>query len=163
MVCCVADGLRNCSWSGGCTSGARAYSAIPAFRNACRDRSPGLYRGESRTERPVMKLRPVIPFVAVLGLPACNNLPGRPGPDPEVIRPEEVLDFAKLYAENCSGCHGADGKGNAAIALRDPVYLAIADDSAIRNVASRGVRGTPMPPFAQSMGGILTDKQIDVL
>ena len=110
-----------------------------------------------------MKLRPVIPFVAVLGLTACNNLPGRPGPDPEVIRPEEVLDFAKLYAENCSGCHGADGKGNAAIALRDPVYLAIADDSAIRNVASRGVRGTPMPPFAQSMGGILTDKQIDVL
>jgi len=110
-----------------------------------------------------MKLRPVLPLVAVLGLTACNNLPGRPGPHPEVIRPEEVLDFATLYTENCSGCHGVDGRGNAAIALRDPVYLAIADDSTIRNVASRGVRGTPMPPFAQSMGGILTDKQIDVL
>src|SRR5215831_106222 len=110
-----------------------------------------------------MKLRPVIPLVAALGLTACNNLPGRPGPHPEVMRPEEVLDFATLYTENCSGCHGVDGKGNAAIALRDPVYLAIADDSAIRNVVSRGVRGTPMPPFALSSGGVLTEQQIDAL
>jgi mono/diheme cytochrome c family protein len=80
-----------------------------------------------------------------------------------VPRPEEVLDFATLYKQNCSGCHGDDGKGGAAIALRDAVYLAIADDSTIRTVASRGVRGTAMPPFAQSMGGELTDKQIDVI
>jgi mono/diheme cytochrome c family protein len=110
-----------------------------------------------------MMLRPVIPLVAVLGLTSCNNLPGRPGPHPEVIRPEEVLDFATLYTENCSGCHGTDGKGNAAIALKDPTYLAIADDSTIRNVTSRGVRATPMPPFAKSMGGVLTDQQIDVI
>jgi mono/diheme cytochrome c family protein len=110
-----------------------------------------------------MMLRLVILVIAVLGLMACNNLPGRPGPHPEVIRPEDVLDFATLYTENCSGCHGAEGKGNAAIALRDPVYLAIADDATIRSVTTRGVRGTPMPPFAQGMGGVLKDKQIDVL
>ena len=45
----------------------------------------------------------------------------------------------------------------------DPVFLAIADDSAIRNATSNGVRGTPMPAFAQSAGGMLTDKQIDSL
>ena len=110
-----------------------------------------------------MTFRPVIPLIAVLSFSACNDLPGRPGPHPEVVRPEEVLDFATLYRDNCSGCHGADGKGSAAIALRNPVYLAIADDSTIRNVTSRGVRGTQMPSFAQSMGGALTDKQIDVL
>jgi cytochrome c oxidase cbb3-type subunit 3 len=102
-------------------------------------------------------------LIAVLALAACNNMPGRPGPRPEVIRPEEVLDFDALYKENCSGCHGADGKGSASIALRDPVYLAIADEATIRTVAGGGVRGTQMPPFAQSKGGTLTDKQIDVL
>jgi len=108
-----------------------------------------------------MRLRTVIPLAAVLGLTGCN------GPlsqlDPEVVRPEAVLDFGTLYKDNCSGCHGADGRGGAANALRSPVYLAIADDFTIRNVTSRGVRGTQMPPFAQSMGGMLTDKQIDAI
>jgi mono/diheme cytochrome c family protein len=101
--------------------------------------------------------------IAVLGLTACNDLPGKPGPHPEVMRPDEVLDFATLYKENCSGCHGENGKGGASIALNNPTYLAIADDSIIRNVASHGVNGTQMPPFSQSSGGVLTDKQIDVL
>jgi mono/diheme cytochrome c family protein len=56
-----------------------------------------------------------------------------------------------------------DGKGGAAIALANPVYLAIADDSVIRRTATKGVPGTPMPAFAQSAGGMLTDKQIDVI
>jgi mono/diheme cytochrome c family protein len=110
-----------------------------------------------------MRLRLIILGVAALCLTACNDLPGRPGPHPEVVNPDEILDFRTLYNENCSGCHGSDGKGNASIALADPVYLAIADDATIRAVVSRGVSGTQMPPFAQSMGGTLTDKQIDVL
>jgi mono/diheme cytochrome c family protein len=73
------------------------------------------------------------------------------------------LEFGTLYAENCAGCHGADGRGGAAIALANPVYLAIADDSAMRKVITNGVRGTSMPAFAESAGGMLTDKQIDVI
>jgi mono/diheme cytochrome c family protein len=73
------------------------------------------------------------------------------------------LEFSTLYAENCAGCHGAEGRGSAAIALSDPVYLAIADDAVIRKVIANGVRGTTMPAFAQSAGGMLTDKQIDVI
>jgi cytochrome c oxidase cbb3-type subunit III len=73
------------------------------------------------------------------------------------------MAFDVLYAENCSGCHGTDGRGGAAIALANPVYLAIADDAAIRNVISNGVKGTAMPPFAESAGGMLTDAQIDVI
>ena len=45
----------------------------------------------------------------------------------------------------------------------DPVFLAIADDAVIRRIASNGVPGTPMPAFAQSAGGMLTDKQIDAI
>jgi cytochrome c oxidase cbb3-type subunit 3/ubiquinol-cytochrome c reductase cytochrome c subunit len=68
-----------------------------------------------------------------------------------------------LYGENCAGCHGAEGRGGAAIALANPVYLAIADDAAIRKVIANGVPGTSMPAFAESAGGMLTDKQIDVI
>ena len=93
----------------------------------------------------------------------CESSPGRPGKDSETLAPDEVLDFKILYAENCAGCHGADGRGGAAIALGDPVYLAIADEESMRKVTANGVRGTSMPAFARSAGGLLTDKQIDVI
>src|SRR5262249_7815006 len=60
-------------------------------------------------------------------------------------------------------CHGAQGRGGAAIALANPVYLAIADDAAIRKVIANGVSGTSMPAFAQSAGGMLTEAQVDLL
>jgi mono/diheme cytochrome c family protein len=79
------------------------------------------------------------------------------------LAPNEVLDFGRLFSENCAACHGPEGKGGAAIALASPVYLAIADDVAIRNVIARGVPGTAMPAFDQGSGGMLTDAQVDVL
>jgi mono/diheme cytochrome c family protein len=73
------------------------------------------------------------------------------------------MDFNILYGHNCAGCHGPGGKGGAAISLGDPVFLAIADDAAIRRTAAMGVPGTPMPAFAQTAGGMLTDQQIDAI
>jgi cytochrome c oxidase cbb3-type subunit III len=93
----------------------------------------------------------------------CGTPHGQPSKDSEVLAPKEVFEFGVLYAENCAGCHGSEGRGGAAIALADPVYLAIADDAAIRKVIANGVRGTSMPAFAESAGGLLTDAQIDVL
>jgi mono/diheme cytochrome c family protein len=107
-----------------------------------------------------MNIRFAFAIAAVLIFSGCDRLPGRPSVREEVARPEQVLDFNTLYKENCAGCHGAGGKGGASIALRDPVYLAVANDATIRNVASAGVPGTQMPPFAQSKGGMLTDEQI---
>jgi cytochrome c oxidase cbb3-type subunit 3 len=96
-------------------------------------------------------------------LAGCSTSPGKPAAGSETIAPNDVLDFGTLYAQNCAGCHGAEGRGGAAIALGDPVYLAIVDDAAIRKVVATGVRGTSMAAFAQSAGGMLTDKQIDVI
>jgi mono/diheme cytochrome c family protein len=73
------------------------------------------------------------------------------------------MDFARLYSENCAGCHGENGHGGAAISLADPVYLAIADDESMRKAIDKGVRGTAMPAFSESAGGLLTEKQIDVI
>jgi cytochrome c oxidase cbb3-type subunit 3 len=93
----------------------------------------------------------------------CADAPGKPLADSTPIVPSEIVNFNVLYSENCAGCHGADGRGGAAIALGDPVYLAIADDSILRRAATNGIPGTSMPAFAQSAGGMLTEKQIDLI
>jgi cytochrome c oxidase cbb3-type subunit 3 len=94
---------------------------------------------------------------------ACSTLNREPRTDPEPVAPSQVLEFETLYAQNCAGCHGAQGAGGASIALANPVYLAIVDENAVRNVVANGVRGTSMPAFAQRAGGMLTEQQIDVI
>ena len=101
--------------------------------------------------------------VSMIVLSGCSSPPGQPRKSSEILAPNEVTDFRTLYAENCAGCHGSEGRGGAAIALADPVYLAIADDASIRKVVANGAKGTSMPAFAQSAGGMLTNKQIDLL
>lgn len=96
-------------------------------------------------------------------LSACSSLPGRPSKVAEIPAPSEVTDFSTLYAENCAACHGVEGRGGAAIALADPVYLAVVDETTMRKIIADGVPGTSMPPFAQSAGGSLTDRQIDLI
>jgi mono/diheme cytochrome c family protein len=96
-------------------------------------------------------------------LTGCDSLPGRPKPADLPLRPSAITDFSQLYTENCSGCHGVDGKNGAAIAMDNPTYLAIVDDASMRRVVAGGVPGTTMPPFAQSAGGSLADRQIDIL
>jgi mono/diheme cytochrome c family protein len=93
----------------------------------------------------------------------CASPHGQLKKGSETVAPNEVLEFGTLYAENCAGCHGVEGRGSIAIALSDPAYLAVADDTVMRKVISNGVRGTAMPAFAESAGGMLTDKQIDAL
>jgi mono/diheme cytochrome c family protein len=100
---------------------------------------------------------------SLLLLAGCGGAPGRPAKDAEALAPNEVVEFRALYAANCAGCHGPQGRGGAAIALADPVYLAIADDASVRRVVGEGVPGTAMPAFAQSAGGMLTEAQIDAI
>ena len=102
-------------------------------------------------------------LIAMMAAWACNGAPGRPAADSVVIPPNKVVDFDVLYARNCAGCHGANGAGGLASSLADPLYLAIADDSTIRRVASEGIPGTAMPAFAQTAGGLLTAEQVDVI
>jgi cytochrome c oxidase cbb3-type subunit III len=113
--------------------------------------------------RAVLVALGAVALVGFLACDACINSGGIPRPDSEVVPPSDVLDFTFLYGHNCAGCHGMYGKGGAAVALANPVFLAIADDDVIRRTAANGVPGTSMPAFAQSAGGMLTDHQIDAL
>jgi cytochrome c oxidase cbb3-type subunit 3/ubiquinol-cytochrome c reductase cytochrome c subunit len=102
---------------------------------------------------------------ATLAAAGCNSAPGKPGlgPDSKATRPEQVLDFPTLYAQNCASCHGVNGRNGAAISLANPVYLATAGVTNLQRVTAVGVPSTAMPPFARSSGGMLTDRQIAVL
>jgi len=88
--------------------------------------------------------------------------PGKPKRE-EAENREAILDFQTLYKDNCSGCHGLDGKNGPARILNDGVYLAVLPHDELRQILVYGRPGTNMPAFARSEGGPLTDKQIDAL
>lgn len=103
-------------------------------------------------------------FLAVLlAANGCARLPGKPAPGPEVPRPDSILDPAALYGSNCAGCHGADGNHGPAMALSDPVYLTMVDNSTLRSTIAKGRPGTAMSAFSEKEGGMLTDEQIDAI
>ncbi len=110
-----------------------------------------------------MKRTPLLLAFALAAVLGCDSLPGRPDPAERYQRPSEVEDFDRLYAANCSGCHGAEGRNGPATNLGDPLFAALADPAEIRRVIAGGVTGTPMPVFARRHGGTLSEKQIDIL
>lgn len=99
----------------------------------------------------------VLLSLAALAAGCARTGPSRPVPA------DRVLDFATLYGQNCSGCHGADGQFGPAPPLNDPVFLAIVPDAVLLQVVAEGRPGTPMPAFARKSGGTLTDEQVRVL
>jgi len=100
-----------------------------------------------------------------LAASGCNGAPGKPKPGEgsEELRPEQIHDFATLYKQNCSGCHGENGQNAASISLNNPVYLAVSGEANITRIVTAGIPGTLMPGFAKSAGGMLTDEQIAIL
>ena len=87
--------------------------------------------------------------------------PGKPKEDSEL--PENVMDFQTLYTDNCSGCHGLDGKNGPGRPLNNPLYLALVPKDILQQVIENGRPGTAMPPWARSQGGPLYPKQVNVL
>src|SRR4051812_36862415 len=107
-------------------------------------------------------------LVAMAALAGGCNLPGAPNKADRPIPANQVMDFNVLYAARCSGCHGADGKIGPAPPLNDPIFLAIVPDAELLRVVREGrnvspAQKTPMPAFAQNLGGPLTDAQVKVL
>ncbi len=107
-------------------------------------------------------MRALAVCACALTLAGCR-LPGKPGPGPEVPRPEAVRSFDTLYAQNCAGCHGKTGEHGSAMDLANPEYEALVDVDTLRDVIGNGEKGTLMPGFNVKKGGLLTDEQIEAL
>ena len=109
-----------------------------------------------------LAFRPRMLIAAVLialGLSGC----GKPSAADRYVRPETVLDFATLFGQHCSACHGMDGQLGPAPPLNDPMFLDLISKRQLVAVIAQGSQRTPMPAFAISHGGKLTDEQINSL
>src|SRR2546430_12284998 len=119
--------------------------------------------GDARERRGAMRTKRCV-AAACLGLvvfslaTGCDRLPGKPKAAARWMAPEQVTDFTQLYAQNCAGCHGVDGRLGAARPLHDPLYLALVGTDMLHPVIADGVPGTAMPAFAEPAGGNLTDR-----
>jgi cytochrome c oxidase cbb3-type subunit 3/ubiquinol-cytochrome c reductase cytochrome c subunit len=72
-------------------------------------------------------------------------------------------EFAALFARNCAGCHGRDGRNGAAPSLNDAALQATMTGPALRQIVTNGLPGTLMPAFGQKAGGHLNDGEIQAL
>lgn len=112
------------------------------------------------TARAILSL---IPFTLLLGTFGCERKIGPPNDQEELLRPENVTSFDRLYKQNCSACHGENGTEGPALDLANPEYQALVDDMALKRWITSGMPGTQMPAFGESAGGFLTPQQVDVL
>ncbi|RMF23837.1 MAG: cytochrome c [Deltaproteobacteria bacterium] len=73
-----------------------------------------------------------------------------------------VEEGRKNYATYCAACHGPNGRGSRdgqgyfAPALNNPEFLAAASDGFLLATIARGREGTPMRPFGEGAGGIVS-------
>jgi mono/diheme cytochrome c family protein len=92
----------------------------------------------------------------------ANNAASADPPDQAVMK-----SGAQIYADECSGCHAADGKGAAGLfpALNDSAVVQQADPTTLLHVVLRGALsvGTKQAPTAPAMpefGWILNDEEV---
>jgi len=77
----------------------------------------------------------------------------------------------KLFADNCSGCHGDFGEGGAnpsrpgdiIAPISTAEYLSTRDDSTLKAIISQGQPNFGMSPFGSSNGGPLSADEIDAI
>src|ERR1700722_2774844 len=99
----------------------------------------------------------------VMSSVGCHRRIGPPNDQDELMRPENVVSFERLYTQNCSACHGENGSGGPALDLANPNYQALVDDASLKRWITSGMPGTQMPAFGEAAGGFLTPQQVDVL
>lgn len=105
----------------------------------------------------------LISVALVMSTVGCYRRIGPPNDQEELMRPENVLSFDRLYRQNCSACHGENGSGGPALDLANPTYQALVDDESLRHWITSGMPGTQMPAFGESAGGFLTPQQVNAL
>jgi hypothetical protein len=97
----------------------------------------------------------LVAFMILVLTAACDRLPGKPKLEERWKPGTEVTDFSQLYAQNCSGCHGADGRLGAARPLNDPLYLALASGSRCAQRSRAACRARARPPLLNNPAAAL--------
>src|SRR6266576_2644493 len=101
---------------------------------------------------------PLLVTLVILILTAgCDRLPGKPNREERWRPATEVTDFSQLYAQNCSGCHGAEGR------LGEKQIDALVEGMRSRWGKGEDFKNVAMPPYniedAISKGGAPGDQR----
>ncbi len=75
----------------------------------------------------------------------------------------DAKEGARLFADTCASCHGANGEGKEGPQLHNRNLLANATDRYLVETIRRGRRGTSMPSFVQSSTThrLLSDREVE--
>ena len=90
-------------------------------------------------------------------------MPGKPTRAQQWKAPHDIVDFHKLYAENCRGCHGAQGVVSGAIALDNPSILSLFPATPCERSLPVASQAWRCLASRRIMEVRRTEKQIDVL
>jgi mono/diheme cytochrome c family protein len=74
----------------------------------------------------------------------------------------DTVNGARLYALNCTGCHGMSGEGYVGRRLAK-TWMVLRPDLLVKSILKQGVPGSPMPAWSQNMGGPFSAKEIEDL
>jgi mono/diheme cytochrome c family protein len=106
-------------------------------------------------------------IIAYINTWGGGNAPPAPAPTPVPVTPQAVAGVtgdatrgAKLFAENCAGCHGARAEGRIGARLQKD-WPGIRPELAIRQTIANGVPGAVMPAWSQANGGPLSEQDIN--
>jgi len=101
----------------------------------------------------------VIAQVRLIG----GGVAARPDPRPARWAHGDAATGARLYADACASCHGANGEGGEGPALHNRVLLEAAGDTYLFETIRRGRRGTSMAAFsdASPVRRTLEDEEIE--
>lgn len=99
-------------------------------------------------------------LLAILLATGCDP-PGKPKAEAQNLNP--LVEFETLFSQNCSGCHGDNGRYGPVRPLNDPSYLAVIPRTELQNVIDNGRAGTSMPAWSHERGGSLDARQITLL
>jgi mono/diheme cytochrome c family protein len=72
----------------------------------------------------------------------------------------QIWEGQKLWAANCTLCHGDQGQGVDAPALNSKQFLRAANEEQIVGIVSVGIPGTNMQSWSNEYGGPLTPEEI---
>src|SRR5262249_49007682 len=67
------------------------------------------------------------------------------------VAQQEADAGQKLFGQHCAVCHGSFGEGGSGPDLTNALWQATVSDADLSQVIGRGVRGTAMPGFADSL------------
>jgi cytochrome c oxidase cbb3-type subunit III len=76
--------------------------------------------------------------------------------------PGQIELGERLFADNCTVCHGSDGQGRVGVPLSKD-WPSLRPDLLVKSTIENGVPGSPMPAWSQAKGGPLTQDEIDAI